>query len=58
MEVAPKRLIIDFFFGFDLQQIPQGLGEKWATNTLIKKNKEVRLAKAKKTIITLEEETN
>jgi amino acid transporter len=32
--------------------------EKWATNTLIKKNKEVRLAKAKKTIITLEEETN
>ncbi len=32
--------------------------EKWATNKLIKKNKEVRLANAKKTIIKLEEETS
>jgi tetratricopeptide (TPR) repeat protein len=30
--------------------------EKWATNKLIKKNKEIRLANAKKTINTLEEE--
>jgi len=30
--------------------------EKWATNKLIKKNKEVRLAKAKKTITKLEDE--
>jgi tetratricopeptide (TPR) repeat protein len=30
--------------------------EKWATNKLIKKNKEIRLANAKKTIYTLEEE--
>jgi NADH:ubiquinone oxidoreductase subunit 6 (subunit J) len=29
--------------------------EKWATNKLIKKNKEIRLANAKKTINTLEE---
>jgi tetratricopeptide (TPR) repeat protein len=32
--------------------------EKWATNKLIKKNKEVRLENAKKTIIKLEEEPN
>ena len=32
--------------------------EKWATNKLIKKNIKVRLAKAKKTITALEEETN
>ena len=30
--------------------------EKWATNKLVKKNKEIRLANAKKTIETLKEE--